>query len=222
MSYILTAIAVFLGVSFSMVQVSIAQKADAQETDPSLVYSSPSLAIHQVTENTYLHISYLPTKSWGNVPCNGMVFINDSHVAVFDTPVSDSVSQELIGWIQDSLHGTVSAIVVNHFHNDCLGGLQAFHDAEIPSYASNKTIEFAQVDAAAIPQNGFDNKLVLNIGTAEIMNIFVGEAHTQDNIVSYVPSEKVVFGGCLVKSVDASKVILAMQILHSGVLRRKQ
>ncbi len=32
-----------------------------------------------------------------------------------------------------------------------------------------------------------------------------GEAHTEDNIIAYIPSEKVLFGSCVVKSLRADK-----------------
>jgi metallo-beta-lactamase class B len=34
---------------------------------------------------------------------------------------------------------------------------------------------------------------------------FFGEGHTKDNVVGYFPSENVMFGGCLVKELNASK-----------------
>jgi metallo-beta-lactamase class B len=41
--------------------------------------------------------------------------------------------------------------------------------------------------------------------SANRRNEYFGEGHTKDNIVSYFPSEKVLFGGCLIKEVNASK-----------------
>lgn len=34
---------------------------------------------------------------------------------------------------------------------------------------------------------------------------FFGEGHTSDDIVGYIPSEKALFGGCLIKSLKAGK-----------------
>lgn len=34
---------------------------------------------------------------------------------------------------------------------------------------------------------------------------FFGEGHTSDNAVGYVPSEQVLFGGCLVKALKSNK-----------------
>jgi metallo-beta-lactamase class B len=41
------------------------------------------------------------------------------------------------------------------------------------------------------------------------MTQFFGEAHTVDNTVSFVESEKVLYGGCMIKSLKAGKGNLA-------------
>jgi len=168
------------------------------------VYETPSLRITPVNERVFVHVTYLQTESFGLVACNGMIYMDDQEAIVFDTPTSDSVSVELIQWIE-SQGRKVTGVVVNHFHNDCLGGLAAFHVKGIPSYANKTTIEMA---SEIKPQNGFVKKKLLTIGKLKIENSYFGEAHTRDNIVSYLPDEQVLFGGCMVKAVGASKGFL--------------
>ena len=57
----------------------------------------------------------------------------------------------------------------------------------------------------SIPQNGFDDVLELPVGNEKVHIEYLGEGHTRDNVVCYVPSDQVLFGGCLVKGVGASK-----------------
>ncbi len=173
-----------------------------------ILYSSEQLEIIQLTENSYIHISYLNTNDWGRVPCNGLVFINSGEAVVFDTPVDDSASAELINWIEHEKNSKVKAVVVNHFHWDCLGGLGTFHKMNAKSYSNAATIDYAKKDTVnnpVLPQNGFTDKLVLKIGDEEVINVYSGGGHTEDNIVSYIPSEKVLFGGCLIKAIGVGK-----------------
>jgi metallo-beta-lactamase class B len=44
----------------------------------------------------------------------------------------------------------------------------------------------------------------LQAGGIKVTNQFLGEGHTKDNFVAYVPSDKVLFGGCMIKALDAS------------------
>lgn len=86
-----------------------------------------------------------------------------------------------------------------------MGGLKAFDEKGIPSYAYVKTIELAKENNYVVPKNGFTDTLILKVGDAHIIAKFLGEGHTKDNIVGYFPSENVMFGGCLIKTLDASK-----------------
>ncbi len=168
-------------------------------------YDSSHLKIKQLTKSTYLHTSYLATKSFGKVPCNGMVVLNDGEALVIDTPVDSIASVELLQWIQGNRKAKLKGVIATHFHVDCLGGLDVFHQREIPSYATNQTIALAKERNEIIPQNGFDQQLEINVGNKKVINEFIGSGHTIDNIISYFPSEKVLFGGCLIKTDGAGK-----------------
>lgn len=167
------------------------------------LYESETLTIEKLTEHTLLHISYLNTNDFGKVACNGMIVIDKGEALIFDTPADDTTSKELIDWVENNLKYKVKGIIVTHFHTDCLGGLAEFHNRQIPSYASNKTIELAKSHNYTLPQHGFDNQLEIPVGKKKVFNKYVGEGHTRDNIVSYFAPDKVLFGGCLIKAVDA-------------------
>ena len=169
------------------------------------LYQSETLEIQKITDHVYQHISFLDTESFGKVPCNGMIVFDKGEALIFDTPTDDATARELIDWVENNLKGKVTAVIPTHFHIDCLGGLDAFHQRGISSYASNKTIALAKANQASVPQNGFDSLLELKVGDEPVMVAFTGEGHTRDNVVGYVPNEKVLFGGCLVKEVGAGK-----------------
>lgn len=179
-----------------------------------VLYQDVDLKVVQVRPNIWVHESYIIYKG-DTVGCNGMVYLQKGKAMVFDCPTTDAAAEKLIKLIchgaansqKNKAPRSVAGVVVNHFHNDCLGSLVTFHKHKIKSYASNKTIELAKTDSTvkAIPQVGFDSLLVLNLGDKQVVNRFFGPAHTQDNITSYVPSEKVLFGGCQVKCLNADK-----------------
>lgn len=169
------------------------------------VYKSKGLIITQITQNTFVHTSYKQTDEFGNVPCNGLIVRNGTETIIFDTPTTDKTSAVLIKWIQKKLHCNINAVIPTHFHDDCLGGLQAFDEQTIPSYANSKTVEYAKENKMVVPKNNFNDSLLLNVGNAYITAIFFGEGHTKDNVVGYFPEDNVLFGGCLIKTMDAGK-----------------
>lgn len=170
-----------------------------------VVYKSEILVITQISANAFEHTSFLQTNDFGNVPCNGLVVRNGNETIVFDTPTDDKGSEALIRWIKDSLQCKTNAVIPTHFHDDCLGGLNAFHKNNIPSYAYFKTIAFAKEKNYAIPENSFADSLRLKVGKKDIVARFFGEGHTKDNVVGYFPDEQILFGGCLIKELNANK-----------------
>lgn len=172
---------------------------------PKKVYKTKNLVITQITENSFEHTSFKQTNDFGYVPCNGLIVRNSNEVIIFDTPTNDKSSGELIKWITKTLHCKINAIIPTHFHDDCLGGLKAFHENNIPSYANFRTIELAKANNYVVPNNSFTDSLILKVGNENITAKFFGEGHTKDNVVGYFPSENVMFGGCLIKEINASK-----------------
>lgn len=178
-------------------------KSFAQQNKP--IYRSETLEIEQISPNTFVHISYLNTDDFGKVACNGMIVLSEGEALVFDTPANDEASRELINWLEKDQKSKVKGVVATHFHWDCLGGLNEFHGKGIPSYASDQTIALAKMVGYPTPENGFKKKMKLKAGEIEVINQFFGEGHTKDNFVSYVPSDRVIFGGCMIKALGAGK-----------------
>ena len=167
--------------------------------------NAQQVLLKQLSENTFVHTSYLQTDDYGHVPCNGLVVRNGHQALIFDTPTDDQSAKELIRLVQDSLLCKIMTVVPTHFHSDCLGGLKAFHEAGIPSIANELTLDLAKNSGVEIPKNGFRDSLTLEIGREKVVIKFLGQGHTRDNVVGYFPSEDVLFGGCLMKELGASK-----------------
>ena len=172
---------------------------------PKEIYKTNDLIVTQISENSFIHISYLQTNDFGNVPCNGLIVRDSNEVIIFDTPTNDKSSEVLIKWVKETLNCKIKAIIPTHFHDDCLGGLKAFNDAKIPSFAYFKTVELAKENKYEIPKNSFENSIILKVGNKNVTVKFFGQGHTKDNVVGYFPSENIMFGGCLIKELEASK-----------------
>lgn len=177
----------------------------ARPAQAPLRYRSASLLIQQLAPHVYQHTSYLETNDFGRVACNGMLVVDGGEALVFNTPANAAASRELLAYAEHQLRARVKAVVPTHFHADCLAGLAEFHRRNVPSYALHATIALARSRQVTPPQHGFDEQLRLRAGRQEVIARFVGEGHTADNIVAYVPAEQVLFGGCLIKELGARK-----------------
>jgi metallo-beta-lactamase class B len=164
------------------------------------------LEIVQVSRNAYIHMSWVTMQPYGRFNCNGLIYINNGEAVFMDTPMNDSVSNVLLDWFEEKFPGVkIKGIIVNHFHDDCLGGLRAFHARGIPSYANSMTNESIKSDSIEKPKNTFEGAQVLPVGKGSVVNKYYGEAHSPDNIVSYIPGEGILFGGCMIKSLNSGR-----------------
>lgn len=170
-----------------------------------IVYQTANLIITKLSPGVFEHTSFLKTDDFGTVPCNGMIVRDGDETVIFDTTVDDVSSEELIKWISGTLHCKITAVVATHFHADCLGGLRAFHQHGIPSYASSQTIALAKEHDFNIPTNSIDDTFTFQVGNKEVQTRYFGKGHTSDNIVAYFPDEHTLFGGCLIKELKAGK-----------------
>lgn len=192
-------------ISFWLLLGTVLPGTARQITASDTVYQSENLVIIRLTPHAYVHSSYFQSESFGKVSCNGMLLARKGEAIVFDTPANDSSSAELIRWVQSSLRCRVKAVVPTHFHEDCLGGLTVFHQQQVPSFAMHRTIALAKERKFPVPINGFSDSMLLDLAGWKVLALFPGEGHTQDNIVAYFPEEQVMFGGCLLKSLNAGK-----------------
>lgn len=177
--------------------------------NPDLIRISEDLEILQLTDKVYLHRSYATVEPYGRFYSNGMIYASEGKAMVFDTPMEAEMTEQLLEWIQTELKLEIIGIVVNHHHDDCLGGLKDFHELGIPSWSTRLTQELAKEEKVEVPQNTFKKRKNLKVGSARVQLFFPGEAHTVDNMVAWLPEEKVLFGGCMVKSLKSGKGNLA-------------
>ena len=136
-----------------------------------------------------------------------MIIVNGNEAVIFDTPANNKSSEELIQYVTGVLKAKVNAIIPTHFHADCVGGLEAFNEHNIPVYAYNQTVALLKRKGQTFtkPIKSFDETLTLPVGNKKVYAEHVGEGHTKDNIIGYFPDDNAVFGGCLIKEVGATK-----------------
>ena len=177
--------------------LSIAQPAQVS------ISVSRDIEVIKLSEHTYVHFSYAEMPPWGRVGSNGLIFTSKGEALLFDTPVNDSLTKTLVDWMTDSLKVRIVGFVPNHWHEDCMGGLACLHAMGIPSYAQQKTIAIAREKHLPCPRHSFVDSLILKAGDDTVVCRYLGAGHTVDNIVAWVPSERVLFGGCMVKELKS-------------------
>lgn len=162
--------------------------------------SLPELKITQLDEGVYLHTSFHKDDVFSVVASNGLVVIDNKNAYIVDTPVSNQDTMKLASWIKE--HGfTIKGSISTHFHDDSTGGIGWLNSQSIPTYASKLTNEFLNEHGKTQAKNSFD-EVSFWLVKDTIEAYYPGAGHTQDNIVVWMPKQKILFGGCFIKPVS--------------------
>jgi metallo-beta-lactamase class B len=166
---------------------------------PEAIPVATDLEVSRLSENVWMHTTWKEVPDWGRIQSNGLILVSGNEALLIDTAWGDAPTDSLLAWIRSALGVSVSRAVVTHAHDDRIGGIGALKRAGVTTFASELTSRLA-VDAGFLrPDSLFSDSLMLSIGSLTVDVYYPGAGHTPDNVVVWLPSEKLLFGGCLVK-----------------------
>ena len=161
-----------------------------------------NLKITRLTGEFYVFTTFNSYK--GNlVPANGMYLVTDNGVVMFDTPWDTTQFQPLLDTIKNRHHKNVVLCIATHFHEDRTGGLQYYSQQGIKTYTTRHTDELSKKRGMKRAEFLMDKDTVFTVGQYSFQTYFPGAGHAPDNIVIWFEKEKILYGGCLIKSVEA-------------------
>ena len=182
---------------------SAPQTANAKKQSDNATQNN-QLAIKQVAEGIYEHKSYLNVTNFGLVEANGLVVVQDNQAYIIDTPWTDKDTAKLLEWI--TLQGfTAVASISTHSHQDRAGGIGYLNSQGINTIVSETTQLILADSHKSKAQTTFTGKHYSV--KADLIEVYdLGAGHTQDNLVVWLPKQKILFGGCLIKSLDSTNM----------------
>ncbi len=165
--------------------------------------SDSSLRISNLTGDFYVFTTYNYYKG-NRIPANGMYLLTNKGVVLVDSPWDTTQFQPLLDSIRIKHNKKVVLCIATHFHEDRTGGLEYYRQQGIKTYTTRKTDELSRKRGMKRAEFLIDNDTVFTVGQYVFQTYFPGHGHAPDNIVIWFEKEKLLYGGCLVKSVDDS------------------
>lgn len=161
------------------------------------------LTVEAVAPAAYVHVSY---NLYGGqlFPSNGLVVETKKGVVLIDTPWDTLQTRQLLAWVSSNLKKPVVLAIVTHFHEDRLAGTDLLRQQGARVISTPLTAKLAANLSLPVPDAVLPNDTLMNVGGVSIRTYFPGAGHAPDNIVVWLPKQKVLFGGCLIKSVEAT------------------
>ena len=190
----------FLSLLFTILCVNSAM---AKTLDFEHIGVNANIELIKINENYYVHTSWFDFPGFGRFPSNGLIFVKNGKALLIDTPNTNEQTLILYNFLQDHLKAEIKKIIIGHSHSDCMGGLSALHEKGVESIACTKTIQICKSQKLPIPQKPFVDSIILEFEGEKVICRHFGAGHTVDNIVTYFPNSQILFGGCLIKSLDS-------------------
>ena len=190
---------------------------------------SEELFISKLSDTIYVVTHDFPWES------NSLIIkASDKEVVLIDTPYDTTATALLYNWINNNLKPEKIIAINTGFHVDNLGGNQYLREKGIDIYGSDRTCVLIdergkqtqqQLISWLKPEQEWIKKvyksmifvkpnkifkieegIFLKIGNLSFDVYFPGETHSPDNLVVYIKECKLLFGGCMVKSLSSQNL----------------
>ena len=188
---------------------------------------SENLSVTEIEKDVFVVTHSIP---WASNSL--LIRASNSDCILVNTLCDNQGARMLVDWIKNNF-GEVNLIAINTgFHVDNLGGNEFLLSRGIAVYGSNLTAkliaERGQAEKSWLleelkspenkkyydvyknltfvpPNHIFDinEGLHLKIGDEDVNVFYPGPSHTIDNVVVYFPKRKILFGGCMIKSLNS-------------------
>lgn len=159
------------------------------------------LEISQLTGDFFIYTTYNDFNGY-RFPSNGLYAVADDGVILIDTPWDENQFQPLLDSISKRHRKPVKLCIATHYHDDRTAGLEFFKGKGIRTYTSKQTFDLCKNHNERQPEFYFSKDTTFTVGNVKLETFYPGEGHTKDNIVIWFANEKILYGGCLVKSVE--------------------
>jgi len=171
---------------------------NAQSNDKIVIDNDIQL-IH-LQDSVYIHLTWHHLDNIGRFPSNGLILIKNGEALMIDTPFDNDKTERLTKYLKDTMHVDLTKLIIGHFHEDCMGGLDYLQSIGIESIANSMTVEKCNEIGLPIPSTPFTDSLTFDFNGEQIDCRYFGAGHSFDNITVWIPNKMILFGGCLIKS----------------------
>ncbi|MEO5894003.1 MAG: BlaB/IND/MUS family subclass B1 metallo-beta-lactamase [Ferruginibacter sp.] len=163
----------------------------------------PKLQISHLAGNFYIFTTYNLYK--GNpVAANGMYLVTDSGAVMFDSPWDTTQFQPLLDSIKIKHNKAVIICIATHSHKDKTAGLEFLKEHGAKTFTTKLTDKISKRNGEKRAEFLMEKDTVFSVGQYKFQTYYGGPGHTADNIVIWFEKDRILYGGCLVKSAEST------------------
>ncbi len=160
------------------------------------------LQISHLTGDFYIYKTFHDYKGT-LISANAMYLVTDKGVVLFDAPWDKSQFQPLLNTIKARHNKDVIMYFATHSHDDRAGGLDFYRQKGIKTYTIKTTDKILKENKEKRAEFVIPNDTTFTVGQHVFEVYYPGKGHAPDNIVVWFEKEKILYGGCFIKSAEA-------------------
>lgn len=168
----------------------------------------PAVELEKILPGLWLHTSYQRLRNGVLYPSNGIVVRDGEHLLLVDPAWGAEATKELLARIQLDIGLPVKHAISTHFHGDRTLGVDVLEETGVAVFAHPLTAELAAAKGNPVPEHVFSDLARpgshLTFGSVEVF--YPGAAHARDNIMVWLPGQKVLYGGCALRELSAKSL----------------
>lgn len=161
-----------------------------------------SVTLKQIADGVYVHITYSDYQG-RPIPSNGLLVETAEGLVLLDIPWNDIQMHRLLQVSKDSLGAAIAMAIVTHAHEDRIGGIKTLRLKGIPAYGYIETAKAAPGFGFLSPEPFYAADTIFTVGGVDFEALYPGGGHTKDNIIVWLPEQKVLYAACFAKSLSS-------------------
>jgi glyoxylase-like metal-dependent hydrolase (beta-lactamase superfamily II) len=162
---------------------------------------SQKLIIRHLVDSVYVFTTF-GEHDGEPFPANGAYITTPSGAVMIDTPWDTTQFQPLLDSIMARHQLPVRFVISTHFHADRTAGLDYYKRQGIATWSHRRTQNLCKAKGEPVSEFSFLSDTTFLEGGIAFQADYEGEGHSPDNIVVWMPQFRVLYGGCLIKSLD--------------------
>ena len=162
--------------------------------------TNPGLQVEPLAPGVWMHTSY-NTFDGVLYPSNGLIVREGDHLVLLDSAWGAEATEELQVWIDEEIGLPVDRALSTHFHSDRTGGVAVLEAAGIPVWSHPMTQRLSAEGGKPVPANALKGIEApgSTTGSGSLEVLYPGGGHARDNIMVWLPEQKILYGGCAVR-----------------------
>ena len=159
------------------------------------------VTLSEIAPGVFVHTTVYRIPGQSPIPVNGLAVVDGEAVTLVDGAWGELATVALIDRIEEETGLPVTKMVVTHHHADRTQGVDAaerhgvevFTHPDTPGLAARAGWPVPNTSVAALKEP----RSRIKVGKIEVA--YPGPGHAPDNLVAYLPEEKILYAGCYLR-----------------------